>query len=96
MANASKFPPGAVFLPSEDSLSRKQAQVLEVLMERGVRGVTKPDAPEHVRLSLAARIFELRRQGYRIDTKPEWLGDSRIARYVLVSTDSGPREMDAS
>ncbi len=92
----SDYPPGSAFKPDEETLARRQGQVLELLQKRGPEGITRLEAPDHLMLSFSQRVSELRRMGYRIDTKPEWLGDSRIARYVLVSTDSGPREMDGN
>ena len=90
----SNYPPGADYLPSEESLARRQEEVLELLKEVGSNGITKLEAPEHLCLGLAARIHELRRRGFRIDTLPEQVGDSRIAKYVWVSTASRSRGTD--
>ena len=86
----SDYPPGSAFKPDEETLARRQGQVLELLKEHGPEGITRLEAPDHLMLSFSQRVSELRRMGYRIDSEPERVGDIRIARYVLVSTASGP------
>ena len=92
----SDYLPGHAFMPDEETLSRRQGQVLELLKEHGPEGVTRLEAPDHLMLSWPQRISELRRMGYRIDSKLVCVGDIRVARYVLVSTRSGPRGTEAS
>ena len=92
----SNYSLGKSFKPDEETLGRRQKQVLELLKERGPQGATRLEMPAHFALSWAQRICELRRMGYRIVSKRERVGDSWIARYVLVSTDSGPRGVEAS
>jgi len=59
-------------------------QVLELLKENGVRGVTQKDAISELRgYRLSARIKELRDHGAIIDTDGE-RGYGKFARYVLV------------
>jgi len=62
---------GKNFKPDEETLGRRQKQVLELLKERGPQGATRLDVPDHLALSWAQRICELRRMGYRIVTKRE-------------------------
>ncbi len=83
----SRYHPGSEFRPSEESLTKRERQVLELLKERGPRGVTKLDAPSYLSLSLSPRVYDLRSKGYRIDTLRERVGDACIARYVLVATE---------
>lgn len=71
------------YRPSEEKLARRQQQVLELLKARRSHGATVLNAPQHLSWSLAARIHELRKKGYRIETLREPIGDSWIARYVL-------------
>ncbi len=80
----SRYRPGSDYRPPEKALARRQGEVLELLKECGSRGVTRLEAPRHLSLSLPQRISELRAMGYRIDTIRERVGDSSIARYVLV------------
>ena len=82
----SDYPPGSAFKPDEETLSRRKAQVLELLQEYGSSGVTRLEAPDHLVLSFSQRVSELRRLGYVIHSKRERVGDSVVARYVLVST----------
>ncbi len=82
----SRYHPGSEFRPSEESLTKRERQVLDLLKERGPRGVTKLDAPFYLSLSLSSRVCDLRSKGYRIDTLRERVGDACIARYVLVAT----------
>ena len=81
----SDYLPGRAFMPDEETLSRRQRQVLELLKECGPHGVTRIEAPDHLVLSFSQRISELRQMGYRIDTIREPVGDANIARYVLRS-----------
>ena len=90
LRKGSRYPPGSEFRPSEERLTKRAQQVLELLKERGPRGVTKLDAPSYLSLSLSARVCDLRSKGYRIDTLREWVGDACIARYVLVATEPVP------
>ena len=85
---SSRYVQSGTFRPSEQTLARRQREVLALLRDRGQRGVTKIDAPPQFSLSLAARISELRQKGYRIDTVPVRVGDARIARYVLIPIES--------
>ncbi len=82
----SRYRPGSDYRPPEEALARRQAEVLEVLKKAGPDGVTRLEAPDHLKLSWPQRISELRRKGYRINSKREWVGDACIARYVLVAT----------
>lgn len=61
------------------------AATLELLRRRGKAGVTPLDALTAVgTFRLGARIFELKADGYDIETKLETTGNGkRIARYVL-------------
>ena len=86
----SSYPRSSSFRPSEEALARRKKEVLAVLRLRGSRGVTRLDAPEHLRLSLAQRISELRGMGYRINSEPEPVGDTRVARYRLIETAEAP------
>lgn len=86
----SRYHPGSEFRPSEERLTKRAQQVLELLKERGPRGVTKLDAPSYLSLSLSSRVYDLRSKGYRIDTLSERVGDARIARYVLVAPEPVP------
>ena len=67
----SDYLPGSDFMPDEETLARRQEEVLELLKEVSSNGVTKLEAPEHLSLGLSARVHELRRRGFRIDTLPE-------------------------
>ena len=67
-------------------MSRTQVEgVLALLRERGSRGVTPLDALDVVgSFRLGARIFDLRAEGYDIETQVyETPNGSRVARYVL-------------
>ena len=90
LRKGSRYPPGSEFRPSEERLRKRTQQVLELLKERGPRGVTKLDAPSYLSLSLSARVCDLRSKGYRIDTLRERVGDACIARYVLVPPEPVP------
>ncbi len=81
----SDYPPGSAFMPDEETLARRQGQVLELLQKRGPEGITRLEAPDHLVLSFSQRVSELRQMGYRIDTIREPVGDANIARYVLRS-----------
>ena len=84
-ARRSYYLPGAAYRPSKKKLARRQREVLEVLRGVGSKGITRPEAPEYLLLGWSARVSELRRAGYRIDSVPEKVGDVTLARYVLVS-----------
>ena len=79
----SRYLPGGAFKPDNETLSRRQNQVLAWLRERGARGGTRIEAPDYLALSLSQRISELRSKGYRIDTIRERVGDTHVARYTL-------------
>ncbi len=85
LRKGSRYHPGTEYRPSEEKLAKRQGQVLKLLKDRGPRGATCFDAPDHLSHSLSQRICELRQMGYRIDTLREWVGDACIARYVLVA-----------
>ena len=91
LRNRSRYHPGSEFRPSEERLTKRAQQVLELLKERGPRGVTKLDAPSYLSLSLSARVCDLRSKGYRIDTLRERVGDACIGRYVLVPPEPVPK-----
>ena len=64
--------------------------VLELLRERGERGLTPIDITDDDvwSLRLAARIHELRQAGIEIATdRTRTVGGSKIARYTLVPRD---------
>ncbi len=86
--------PGSAYMPGRETLSRRQGQVLAWLKECGPRGGTRLEAPPHLALSLAQRVSELRRKGHAITSQREWVGDTRVARYVLVSADDAPSAMN--
>lgn len=70
-----------------------QAQrLLELLRERGERGVTPLDALERIgSFRLAARIWDLRSQGHTItDVGHTTEGGARVARYVLEGAAAAP------
>ena len=83
----SDYLPGGAFKPDKRALSRRQDQVLAWLRERGAHGSTRLEAPDQLVLSLPARVSELRKIGYRIDTHRERVGDALMARYTLESCD---------
>ena len=91
----SSYPPSSIFRPHGEHLARCQEKVLKVLKKAGPDGVTRLEAPDHLKLSWPQRISELRSKGFRIDSKREWVGDANMARYVLVSTDRGRAVMRA-
>lgn len=67
-------------------MSKTQTEgVLALLRERGAKGITPIDALNVVgSFRLGARIFDLRAQGYDIETTTwETPNGSRVARYVL-------------
>jgi len=68
------------------------AATLRLLRIRGSDGVTAAEARTTIACDrLAARVAELRAQGYRIDTVPELTPmKARIARYVLVEPTRRP------
>ncbi len=80
----SRYRPGSDYRPPEQALARRQGEVLELLKERGSRGVTRLEAPRHLSHSLSQRICELRQKGYRIDSVREHADEGGFARYVLV------------
>ncbi len=90
----SRYLPGSAFRPDDETLTLLQSQVLAWLRVCGARGGTRIEAPEYLALSLAARICELRKMGHRIDSRIEPFGQSRLARYTLVSPDSDERCRD--
>ncbi len=60
----SRYRPGSDYRPPEEALARRQAEVLEVLKKAGPDGVTRLEAPDHLKLSWPQRISELRSKGY--------------------------------
>lgn len=87
----SRYQPGSAYRPPQETLAKCQREVLAVLKKAGPDGVTRLEAPDHLKLSWPQRISELRSKGYRIDSKRERVGDARIARYVLVATKPVPQ-----
>ena len=81
----SRYRPGSAYRPPKETLARCQREVLEVLKKAGPDGVTRLEAPDHLKLSWPQRISELRSKGHRIDSKRERVGKARFARYVLVA-----------
>ncbi len=79
----------ADFEPDEESKLSLREQVLELLRERRGRGLTRLNVPEALSLSLAARIYELRKAGFRIATFREPHGNASIGRYVLLGGPDG-------
>lgn len=64
------------------------AAVARLLIAKGSDGLTEAEAHAQLHISrLAARIWELRQQGWVIEAEPEWTGDheSRFARYHVVA-----------
>ncbi len=86
----SRYQPGSAYRPPKETLARCQREVLEVLKKAGPDGVTRLEAPDHLKLSWPQRISELRSKGHRIDSKLERVGDACIARYVLVAHEPVP------
>ncbi len=87
----SRYQPGSAYRPPKETLAKCQREVLAVLKKAGPDGVTRLEAPDHLQMSWPQRISELRKKGYRIDSKRERVGDARIARYVLVATKPVPQ-----
>ncbi len=87
----SRYQPGSAYRPPKETLARRQREVLAVLKKAGPDGVTRLEAPDHLKLSWPQRISELRSKGHRIDSKREWVGDARFARYVLVVPEPVPQ-----
>ena len=71
-----------VFEPDNETKASRRKEIIQLLRERGAQGVTKLEAPVHLMLSMSARIAELRKHGYRIDTIREEHG---VGRYVLLA-----------
>ncbi len=86
----SRYQPGSAYRPPKETLARCQREVLEVLKKAGPDGVTRLEAPDHLKLSWPQRISELRQKGYRIDSQRDWVGDARFGRYVLVAHEPVP------
>jgi len=62
----------------------QSAEVLHLLRASGLNGVTQQDAIRFCQCyRLAARISDLRAEGYVIVTQYETRGDRRFARYRL-------------
>lgn len=72
-------------------------QLLELLRERGERGVTPMDALERIgSFRLAARVWDLRHQGHTInDVGYTTERGARVARYVLVGAIAAPSPLVA-
>ena len=81
----SRYRPGSAYRPPKETLAKCQREVLEVLKKAGPDGVTRLEAPDHLQMSWPQRISELRKKGYRIDSKRDWVDKARFARYVLVA-----------
>ncbi len=81
----SRYRPGRDYRPPKETLAKCQREVLAVLKKAGPDGVTRLEAPDHLKLSWPQRISELRSKGHRIDSKRERVGKARFARYVLVA-----------
>ena len=77
--------PGSSYLPDEETLSRQQKEVLQVLRQQGADGILRIDVPRHLILSWASRVCDLREMGYQIES--EQVG--RMARHRLVEDLSG-------
>ena len=59
-------------------------EVLSMLQRRTSRGMTAMDALAEIGcMRLAARIYDPRMAGHDIETRFEWTGSTKIARYVL-------------
>lgn len=82
MATEQKKYSGAAFEPDEEAKFTLKEGIVEVLRERGSQGMTRWEAPEHMILSMPARISELRKDGYDIISLRD--GEGNLVRYVLI------------
>lgn len=76
-------PPPAKFQPDAETRRTRRCEIVELLRERGEGGLTRLDCPRYLALSMPARICELRKLGYSIESVPEQVGHATMARYVL-------------
>lgn len=76
-------PPSSKFQPNAAKRQTRRREIVELLRERGEQGLSRLDAPRYLALSMPARICELRKLGYSIETVPEQVGHATMARYVL-------------
>lgn len=79
----SNYRPGAAYQPSEQALSKRLAEVLELLRESGQSGITRLTVPPHLAYSLPQYIHALREKRYVIDTIQLPGRNSRFGQYVL-------------
>lgn len=67
------------------SNATQNAQLLNMLIRAGTEGITPIDALREAGVfRLAARVFDLRKEGHVIATVPYHSGTVTFARYVLV------------
>ncbi len=76
-------PQARKFQPNAAKRRTRRREIVELLRERGEGGVTRLDCPTYLVLSMPARICELRKAGYEIETIPERVDHATVARYVL-------------
>ncbi len=76
-------PPARKFQPNAEKRQTRRREIVELLRERGEGGLTRLDCPRYLALSMPARICELRKSGYSIESVPEQVGHATMARYVL-------------
>ncbi len=81
----SSYPPGAAFMPSDETLAKREAEVLELLRRAGKDGITYLTVLVHLQRSLANYICSLRQKDYVIDTLTQRGSGSRFGVYVLRS-----------
>jgi len=79
----SSYPSGAAFKPSEETLAKREAEVLELLRRAGRVGITYLTVPDHLSRSLANYIYGLRQKDYVIDTLSAVGSGTRFGIYVL-------------
>ncbi len=80
-----RYAPGSAYLPERPALTRSVYRALHLLKECRDEGVTRLEAGA-IGMSLPSRISDLRKLGYEIETRWEEFDDSRVGRYILLST----------
>ncbi len=79
----SKYPSGAAFKPSDETLAKREAEVLDLLRRADRGGITYLTVPDHLSRSLANYIFGLRQKGFDIATLTPHATGLRVGVYVL-------------